>query len=551
MFFGLTNSPATFQRTTNCMFREMKMRYPNKLFVYMDDILIATNDDLTRHRTIVHQVLDKLEEESYFLRPTKCEFKKEKIDYLGVVISRKRIHIDPIKVEGLKQWPRKLRTLKQVRSTLGILRYQRPFIPGFAHIARPLTNLLKKGTAFLWTDAHTRAVDKLIDITLNDPVLYRPDPSKQFTLEVDASAFATGAILYQEHEETKRKRPVGYHSQTFNPAERNYDIYDREFLAIIRGLENWRHPQRINRRIARYLLRLADYDVHLKHQPGVTNKADHLSRRPDYNQGTDDNQEVTALPDRLFANVLNLATLQEDVRQSQRDHEPTLLGWENKHQLTKTPEGWYKDHRLVVVEDNVLRKGVIHLIHDADTAGHPGIAKTLILLNRNYWWPGIKKLRNRIRKRMRPMPITKKHHHPTKTPPISYLYQSRSTTLRMHSAGFHYQTTTIRRIRLHINDNRPRLLKRIHIHPMQGNDRRHRSCRTLWQTRLPPLWPPTEGHLQPRPSIYGHCHEGTMQEPEHQTEHQHRLPPPDGRTIRTNQPMAGTIPQNIWERGAN
>ncbi len=104
----------------------------------------------------------------------------------------------------------------------------------------------------------------------------------------------------------------------------------------------------------------------------------------------DNNQEITALPDRLFANVLNLATLQEDVHQSQRDHEPTLISWENKHHITKTPKGWYKDHKLVVVEDNALRKGVIHLIHDADTAGHPGIAKTLALLNRNYWWPGIK-----------------------------------------------------------------------------------------------------------------------------------------------------------------
>ncbi len=88
MFFGLTNSPATFQRTMNRMFREMKMRYPNELFVYMDNILVTTNDDLVRHRQIVHQVLDKLEEESYFLRPAKCEFKKERIDYLGVVISR-------------------------------------------------------------------------------------------------------------------------------------------------------------------------------------------------------------------------------------------------------------------------------------------------------------------------------------------------------------------------------------------------------------------------------------------------------------------------------
>ncbi len=203
----------------NQMFREMKMQYPTELFVYMDDILIATTDDLTRHRQIVHQVLDKLEEESYFLQPTKCKFEKEKVDYLGVVISQERIHIDPLKVEGLRSWPRKLSTLKQVRSTLGILGYQRPFILGFAHIARPLTNLLKKGTNFLWTNAHSEAVEKLINITLNDPVLYRPDPLKQFILEVDASAFTTGAILYQEHEGTKRKRLVGYHSQTFNPTE--------------------------------------------------------------------------------------------------------------------------------------------------------------------------------------------------------------------------------------------------------------------------------------------------------------------------------------------
>ena len=187
----------------NRMFREMRMWYPTKLFVYMDDILIATKDDLTHHRQIIHEVLDKLEEESYFLRLAKCKFEKYKVDYLGAVISRERIHIDPIKVEGLRNWPWKLSTLKQVWSMLGILGYQRPFIPGFAHIAQPLTNLLKKGTSFLWTNEHTQAVDKLINITLNDPVLYRPDPLKQFILEVDTLAFATRAILYQEHEGTR------------------------------------------------------------------------------------------------------------------------------------------------------------------------------------------------------------------------------------------------------------------------------------------------------------------------------------------------------------
>src|SRR6266481_3365958 len=179
----------------------------------------------------------------------------------------------------------------------------------------------------------------------------------------------------------------------FNPAERNYNIYNQEFLAIICGLENWRHllvgsphpvivltdhnnlqywrhPQQINRRIAHYLLRLADYDVQLKHQPGVINKANHLSHRPDYDQGMEDNMDVTTLPDCLFANIINLATLQEDIRQSQKDHKTTLQTWKQKHLLNQTPEGWYKDHRLIVVEDNVLRKGVTHLIHASNTARH-------------------------------------------------------------------------------------------------------------------------------------------------------------------------------------
>ncbi len=156
-----------------------------------------------------------------------------------------------------------------MQSTLGVLGYQRPFIPGFAHIAQPLTNLLKKGAAFTWTSSHTEAVNKLIAIVLSDPVLFHPNPKEPFILEVNTSAFATEVILYQMHKETRWKHPVGYHSQTFNPAEWNYDVYNREFLAIIRGLENWwhllmgsphpitvltdhnnlqyyRHPQRIN-----------------------------------------------------------------------------------------------------------------------------------------------------------------------------------------------------------------------------------------------------------------------------------------------------------------
>jgi RNase H-like domain found in reverse transcriptase/Reverse transcriptase (RNA-dependent DNA polymerase) len=235
MFFGLTNSPATFQRTMDRVFQKLRNKYPGMVFVYMDDILVATTLDKALHRQIVHEVLDLLEKESFFLKPSKCKFEQESIDYLGIVVSKGTVRIDPTKQNGLAAWPRRLTSVKQVRSTLGVLGYQRPFIPRFAHLARPLTQLLKKEKKFEWTDECTKALDDLIRIVASDPVLHRPDYTKPFTVEVDASQYATGAILYQENEEG-RLCPVGYHSHTLNPAERGYNIHDRELLAVMRGL---------------------------------------------------------------------------------------------------------------------------------------------------------------------------------------------------------------------------------------------------------------------------------------------------------------------------
>ena len=99
-------------------------RYPGELFVYMDDILIATDENLARHRQIVHEVLSLLEEESFFLKITKCKFEQKSINYLGITVMDGTIRIDPMKREGLARWPRVLHTVKQVRSTLGVLGYQ-------------------------------------------------------------------------------------------------------------------------------------------------------------------------------------------------------------------------------------------------------------------------------------------------------------------------------------------------------------------------------------------------------------------------------------------
>ena len=143
MFFWLSNSPPTFQCFIDCIFAPLKWKYPGLLFIYMDDILIATGEDLELHWRIMHDVLKLLEQESLFCKLSKCRFKQCSIMYLGIVVEAGTIHIDPTKINGLLAWPRKLTTVKQVWLTLGVYGYHRAFILEHAHIVWPLNNLLR------------------------------------------------------------------------------------------------------------------------------------------------------------------------------------------------------------------------------------------------------------------------------------------------------------------------------------------------------------------------------------------------------------------------
>jgi hypothetical protein len=232
MFFGMSNAPATFQRAMDRIFGPLKDRYPGCIFVYMDDILIATNDNEELHKKIVHEVLDLIEQEDFFLKLNKCLFHQKSIDYLGIRIEGGRISIDPTKLDGLAHWKEELRNVHEVRSTLGVFGYNRPFIPGYSNIVRPLTNLTKKDVPFIWTEDCTNAIRRLKEAVRSEPVLMRPNYKKQFILEVDASQYALGAILYQ-HNELGKLQPIGYYSKTLIPAEWNYDVYDRELLAVV------------------------------------------------------------------------------------------------------------------------------------------------------------------------------------------------------------------------------------------------------------------------------------------------------------------------------
>jgi len=267
-------------------------------------------------------VLQRLEEHDLYLKPEKCVWETSSVDYLGVILEKGVTRMDPVKISGIADWPIP-KTVKDVRSFLGFCNFYRAFIRGFANIARPLNQLTRKDVEWTWDTKEQQAFDDLRRRVTAEPVLKQPELDKPFELKVDASGFAVGAVLLQRGEDNKR-HPIGYYSATLIEAERNYDIYDLKLLAIVKALRNWRpflagsphiitvhtdhanlqywrQPHKISRHIAREVAELAEYNVVLRHIPGKANgRADALSQRPDYDQGTRDNENVTVLPDAMF-----------------------------------------------------------------------------------------------------------------------------------------------------------------------------------------------------------------------------------------------------------
>ena len=235
MFFGLTNSPATFQMMMNAILRPVIVE--GHVQVYIDDILVYTSTK-EEHRTLVRQVLQLLKENHLYLKPEKCEFEKDHIDYLGVVVSADGVAMDHEKVKAITDWPTP-KKLIQVQEFIGFLNFYRRFIEGFSKIARPLHDLTKKDAAFTWTNECQTAFEELKRRVTSAPILTMARDEGLMRIEADACQTATGGVLSQEQDGIFR--PIAYFSQSLNKTERNYDIYDRELLGIMKALKEWWH----------------------------------------------------------------------------------------------------------------------------------------------------------------------------------------------------------------------------------------------------------------------------------------------------------------------
>ena len=406
MQFGMMNSPAVFQRAMNELFEDLNH---HGVLVYLDDIIIyaETEEELWRK---IREVLRRLREADFYLKPEKCFFNLSELDYLGFVVSKEGLKMDPYKVKAIQEWPA-LKTKRDVRKFIGFANFYRKFIDKYSEIVRPLTTLLSKKKVFSWGEAQQAAFQKLKEAFERAPVLVRPDYDRQFIMETDASLVAMGAVLSQQQDDGSI-RPTAFWSGTFNSAERNYGVGDRELLAIVKGFEIWRHhlegakhpvrvisdhanlatfmeKKKLNRRQARWATELGNYRFKIEHKPGKSNgRADALSRRPDYEGNEDDNRDMVLLPKELFEPTINsrrtVGLVEQIIEKSK------LITWKEDYDLQ--PNGLiHHGGRIVVPPDEDIKAQIVRANHEVPLAGHPGPEKTIELVRRRFSWPDMNK----------------------------------------------------------------------------------------------------------------------------------------------------------------
>jgi len=232
MFFRLTNSPATFQAMMNKLLRDLINT--RKVAAFIDDVIVGMEME-EEHDKLVIKVIKRLEENDLYVKPEKCKWKMREVGFLGVVIGLEGIRMEKEKVKGVLEWPTP-KCVKDVQKFLGLVNYYCQFIEGFASIARPLHDLVKKDKKWEWTERHEEAFRELKEQFTKEPVLAVLDLDKKLRVEVDASDYVTEGVLSME-EENGRWKPVAFLSKSLNETERNYEIHDKEMLAIIRRLE--------------------------------------------------------------------------------------------------------------------------------------------------------------------------------------------------------------------------------------------------------------------------------------------------------------------------
>ncbi|GJZ24807.1 putative reverse transcriptase domain-containing protein [Tanacetum coccineum] len=259
MSFGLTNAPAVFMDLMN---RVCKPYLDKFVIVFIDDILVYSKDK-EEHGRHLKIILELLKKEQLYAKFSKCDFWLDSVQFLGHVIDRSGVHVDPAKIEAIRNWAA-LTTPTKVRQFLGLASYYQRFIEGFLLISKPLTKLTQKNKTFKWGSEEEEAFQLLKEKLCSAPILALPEGTEDFVVYCDASLKGFGAILMQ------REKVIAYASRQLKPHEENYTTHDLELGAI----------KELNMRQRRWIELLSDYDCEIRYHPGKGNVvADALSRK--------------------------------------------------------------------------------------------------------------------------------------------------------------------------------------------------------------------------------------------------------------------------------
>lgn len=414
MPFGLHNAPATWQRLID---RVLGMDLEPYLFVYLDDVIIVTQT-FEKHIEVLSEVFSRLKHAGLTLNKEKCQFCRTELRYLGYVVDKNGLHVDPEKVNAILRIPTPTK-VSEVRSIVGTASWYRRFIPNFSSIVSPLTELTKKNVKFHWSERQEEAFRTVKEHLISAPVLSCPDFNLPFCIQTDASGYGIGAVLCQKHPEGEKV--VCYLSRSLTKSERQYCTTERECLAVVWAIEKLRpyiegahftvitdhwslkwlaSLKEPNGRLARWSVKLQQYSFDVLHRKGADHHVpDMLSRS-------------VPVVDFLYMGEIKSDTKLPEKEDTQSDisdkwYRDMILN------VNKSPikyPSWrvvgstlYKYNKLGTFPNlssendfwkRVIPKSqrieILRKCHDDPCSGHPGILKTFYRVSQKFYWPKMK-----------------------------------------------------------------------------------------------------------------------------------------------------------------